>query len=72
MSDEILASLEIAEPPRITKYRIVAHDRANDLAVSVNQWIDKDWQPYGPPIFAHGAWYQTMVQRASTGAESDQ
>lgn len=67
MNDEILASLEIAEPPRITEYRIMARDSISDIEIIVNQFIGYGWQPYGPPITVHGFWYQAMVQRASTG-----
>lgn len=65
--EPVCASLEVAAPPRIVGYQVVARDSISDLELMVNQMIGYGWQPYGTPITTHGFWYQPMVKRATSG-----
>lgn len=69
--EPVYASLEVAHPPRIVEYRVVARDSISDLELMVNQMIGYGWQPYGTPITTHGFWYQPMVKHATSGTSSE-
>lgn len=69
--EPVCASLEVAAPPRIVGYQVVARDSISNLELMVNQMIGYGWQPYGTPITTHGFWYQPMVKRATSGTVPD-
>lgn len=70
--DQTYVSLEVAAPPRIAEYRVVAMDNIGDLELMVNQLIgyNYSWQPYGAPLTMHGFWYQAMVRFDGKAADA--
>jgi len=50
---------------------ILERDGAPELALVVNHFIGKNWQPYGAPIRTKSSWYQTMVKFEDQRSESE-
>lgn len=47
---------------KITAYEVIVGQSSKEISDKVNKAIDKDYQPYGYPVYGNGYIMQAMVK----------